>query len=311
VQRRVLDLDGSITTQPRLLRTYAPQVVDLRGWGPRLRLACPWRRFHRFERALDRQLGSDEPALTFYGSGDFHHLSLALVRRLRQPCNLLVVDKHPDWMRGVPLVHCGTWLYHAARLPHVRQVFHVGGETDFDNAYRWLAPTPLLRSGRIVVFPAARTFRAGFWRRLEHTPLRHEPTGHVSVSRLEALLWPYREALKRYPLYVSIDKDVLVAPQAAVNWDSGLLLLDEVQTVVQAFCRAAGQRLLGADIVGDWSAVQTAGWLGWLLDRTEHPALVVDARAASRLNQQANLALAGLLSPADSSPAPLSAALAR
>lgn len=296
---RVLDLDGSITTQPRLLQVYRPDVVALRGWGPALRLACPWRRFHRFERALDRQLGPDEqePALTFFGSGDFHHVSLALLRRLRGPCNLLVIDKHPDWMRGVPLLHCGTWLYHAARLPQVRQVFHVGGETDFDNAYRWLAPTSLLHQERIVVFPAVRTFRTGFWRRLWHTPLRPDLDGCAGVTRLQALLWPYRESLRRWPLYVSVDKDVLLASDAVVNWDSGFLRLDEVRDVLQAFVRAADGRLLGADILGDWSPVHARSWLSRLLDRTEHPPLAIDPTLASRCNEAANLTLAAVLAP--------------
>src|SRR5207245_2357963 len=108
------------------------------------------------------------PSLTFVGSGDFHHVSLALVRRQPGPINLLVLDNHPDWMRGVPVLHCGTWLSHAVRLPQVRTVFHVGGEVDFDNAYSWLAPWPELRSGKIVVLPAVRRFRGARWGRVRH-----------------------------------------------------------------------------------------------------------------------------------------------
>ena len=39
---RVIDLDGSITSQDRLLRMVQPEVYDLRPWGPNLRLACRW-----------------------------------------------------------------------------------------------------------------------------------------------------------------------------------------------------------------------------------------------------------------------------
>src|SRR5205823_6657374 len=114
-------------------------------------------------------------AITFCGSGDFHHVSLALVRRLAGPFNLLVVDNHPDWMRGIPLLHCGTWLYHAARLPQLRRVFHAGGDVDFDNYYRWLAPWPLLRADKVRVFPARRPFRRGPWARVANEPLRADP----------------------------------------------------------------------------------------------------------------------------------------
>ena len=165
---RVLDLDGSVTMQHKLLHAQQPEVLSFRGWGPRLRLACRWGRFQRFERALKRRLpwpGPREPYLTFIGSGDFHHVSLALLRQQREPFNLLVLDKHPDWMWGVPVLHCGTWLLHAAHLPTVKRVFHLGGEVDFDNGYRWLAPWSMIRSGIRMLIPngSAAFTRVGFF----------------------------------------------------------------------------------------------------------------------------------------------------
>src|SRR6516162_3312370 len=133
---RILDLDGSITQQSRLLLESAAEVVPLQDWGPNLRIACSFDRFRRFEKCLARCLApGPDPALTFYGSGDFHHVSLALVRRVATPFNLLMLDMHPDWMCGIPFLHSGTWLWHAVRLRLVRRVFHVGGEMDFDNSW--------------------------------------------------------------------------------------------------------------------------------------------------------------------------------
>src|SRR4051812_8301583 len=111
---RVLDLDGSLTGRSALLADRP--VVPLRSWGPRLRLACAFGTFRRSEDDLKDLLGpaDDRPLLSFVGSGDFHHVSLALLRRLHGPFNLLVLDNHPDWMRGLPFLHCGTWLHHAS-----------------------------------------------------------------------------------------------------------------------------------------------------------------------------------------------------
>ena len=127
-------------------------------WGPRIRLACTFATFELFRRWLDDALGTAAPGITFYGSGDFHHVSLALLERLAMPFNLLVLDKHPDWMRGIPFLHCGTWLRHALQLPTLNRVIHCGGDLDFDNAYRWLAPWHEIKAGRVVVFPARRQF---------------------------------------------------------------------------------------------------------------------------------------------------------
>jgi hypothetical protein len=292
---RILDLDGGLVRQRRLCG-LAGAPLELRGWGPRLRLACSWSSFGRFERELARLLGSPHerrPHLTFIGSGDFHHVSLALARRLVLPCNLLVIDNHPDWVRRVPLLHCGTWLYHAAHLGVVRRVFHVGGEVDFDNAFRWLAPWSLLKGGKIVVFPALRRFGAG-WSGVPHRPLRAAPDVAVSRQRLEELLGPWRDELAARPLYVSLDRDVLRAEHAAVNWDSGHLGVEEVLDVLTAFLDASAG-LVGMDVVGDWSEVRVAGGLRRLLHWSEHPRLAIDPEQATSLNEGLNLALVDLV----------------
>jgi hypothetical protein len=300
MQVRVLDLDGSIRLQNARLSNWHPEFHSLQPWAPAIRLTCSFGRFRRFETALARALAGamdSSPAVTLYGSGDFHHVSLALIRRLPRAVNLLVLDNHPDWMRGVPLLHCGTWLYHAVRLPHVVRVYHVGGDVDFDNGYRWMAPWPQLRSGKITVIPAYRPYHRGPWARIPHTPLRAAPAQLLTQLRLEELLEPFRGELAARPLYVSVDKDVFVEEDAIVNWDSGHLRLEEGAMVLESFLRAAGGELAGADIVGDWSPVQVRGWLRWFLHRTEHPPLLVRPEVATARNEAANLRLLECLIP--------------
>jgi hypothetical protein len=291
---RVLDLDGGISRQRRLIEQHRPVEHELRWWGPRIRLGCSFRRFRHFEHALDAALaneGNTGPAVTFYGSGDFHHVSLALLRRLSGPCNLLVLDNHPDWMRGLPFLHCGTWLDHAARLPQVENIFHVGGNVDFDNGFRRLAPWQSLRSGKVTVFPAVRYFERGAWRELPHEPLRPRSVAHVDSKRLRGLLYTFRQTLRSCPLYVSLDKDVMPAEEAPVNWDSGHLHLTEVEEILGCFLDAARGELAGMDILGDWSTVRTQGVFRRLLHWTEHPRLTLDPAAATRANERTNLAL--------------------
>ncbi len=288
----ILDLDGSIPLQQEVMKLGRPKVVPLETWGPRLRMGCSFGRFRRFEQALSEMTEPEtEPVLTLYGSGDFHHVSLALVRRLTQPFNLLVLDNHPDWMRSIPFLHCGTWLNHALRLPLVQRVFHLGGDVDFDNYYRWLAPWRQLRAGKITVLPGIRRFQRGLWRNIGSRPLRQQPEAPIPPGRVEELIEPCRADLARYPLYVSLDKDVMVQQDAVVNWDSGHLRLAEVQSILQVFLTAAGNHLAGVDVVGDWSPVKLQGPLRRILHWTEHPALDVEPLEATAKNEQTNLAL--------------------
>jgi hypothetical protein len=300
---RILDLDGSVAEQPTL-KAGASAVVDLRDWGPRIRLACGWRSFKDFEQVLGQRIGhrpNTDPAVTFVGSGDFHHVTLALLRRVERPVNLLVLDNHPDWMSGVPFLHCGTWLRHAARLPQVNRVFHVGGDVDFDNAYRWLAPWAELRAHKLIVFPAVRRFAGPRWSRLRQNVLKPAGEENLDVARLTRLLLPWGRSLLRHPLYVSIDWDVLRGDEAVVNWDSGHLVANDVFEVLRAFVAFSGS-LLGIDVVGDWSTVRVEGLLRQVLCWMEHPRVAPDQRHAQAQNERLNLALVEFLNRCNLSP---------
>ncbi len=151
-----------------------------------------------------------------------------------------------------------------------------------------------IRAGRIVVFPARRRFVRGAWADMTVHPLLVD--GDALEESLRAALRPYIEELRQYPLYVSIDKDVLTADDAAVNWDSGLLRLPESLTVLTMFLAAAEGRLIGADVLGDWSPVQLGTRLNRLCERLDHPSpVVVDAREAAARNQRANEAFLSVL----------------
>jgi arginase family enzyme len=294
MRSRILDLDGSLLRQPRLLARVAEAPLSLASIAPHLRLGCRDGRFRTFQHRLAEQAGSDcdaEPFLTFYGSGDFHHVSLALLRRLPTACNLLVLDKHPDWMRGLPFLHCGSWLAHAAALPHVGRVFHVGGDLDFDNSYRWLAPWRWLRTGKITVIPARRQFRGRRWRKIPHRPLRRDAHEVADRSRISELAAAFRADLAARPLYVSLDKDVMTAEEAVVNWDSGYLRAGEVLEVIRTFVAAAGGRLAGMDVVGDWSPVRVRGLFRRVLHWAEHPRLHADPNEADARNERLNLTI--------------------
>jgi hypothetical protein len=293
MQIRILDLDGSVTAQQEFVRRSDATVVPMQDWGPHIRIACSFGAYGGFESAFGKRWSDDpkEPMLTFYGSGDFHHVTLALLRRLQMPFNLLMLDKHPDWVRLIPFMHGGTWLSHALRLPNLRRVFHLGGDLDFDNEFRWLAPWRRLRDGTVTVVPAVRSFTRGQWRAIPNAPLRQTTDEPLKAARLDELLGHARSDLARHPLYISLDKDLMRATDAIVNWDSGHLELNDVRCILNWFLSACGGRLAGMDVLGDWSPVRVRGLLRHVLHWTEHPALSVTPAAAAECNEATNCSL--------------------
>jgi hypothetical protein len=84
-----------------------------------------------------------------------------------------------------------------------------------------------------------------------------------------------------------------------VNWDSGRLRFQEVESILSTFLDRPGVPLAGMDVVGDWSPVRVRGWFRWLFHLTEHPPLDVDPLRARQCNQRTNRRLlAALTAPA-------------
>ncbi len=286
----VLDLDGSIQLQRGFLQEYKPSVTSVRGLGERLRLAVSFGAFRRFCEGLELYEKCDHSSgrIVLFGSGDFHHVTLGLLSRLAEPVNLLLLDHHPDWMRHIPFMHCGSWLCHGLALPQVRRVYQVGSDTDFENLYYGLTPWSDLADGSIKLFPAVRRLTRGRWKKIPHEPLRVSPNELVNSDRLGQLLTPLANELAEVPLYISVDKDVLVPGQAVINWDSGKLTLDEITAVIRAFLKFAQGRLAGADIVGDWSDVRVKSPFAKALNLARPKDDSTDPHYASYCNEKAN-----------------------
>jgi hypothetical protein len=283
----VLDLDGSGAAQPELCGVLKPDVADLRGWGPPLRLGCSWRRFAAFEQALDLPTPRDG-LLIFLGSGDFHHLSLAILRRIGEPFNLAVIDAEPDWRRGWGLWH-RNWLRHVPMMTQARRIFHLG-------ASRWNLEATQQNLDRqdIVALPL---LDCGGVKSGKHAPRQSAPFETLRVNgyqrarrrRLAALLEPHRAELQRRPLYISLDKTALAPRAAEVNGESGCLWFAELADLLRCLIDVSGGQFLAMDIAGDWSPRVVRGVVSRSFNLLERAPWHIDPAHAARLNQQTNL----------------------
>jgi Arginase/agmatinase/formimionoglutamate hydrolase, arginase family len=235
----ILDFDGSV------LPLDGARGIPLRERQEEVRFACRKRVLEDLSGMLAASI-DDAPAAVFLGSGDFHHVTLALLERLRRrgvPIEVVVFDNHPDNMRYPLGVHCGSWVWHASRLPFVSRV-HVAGITSNDvegihTLENHLAP---LRSGKVVYWCVQRDLRG-----LRRAGVRQSQSFDDVSDMLAAL----NEELSRSsgPVYLSIDKDVLSQQVVQTNWDQGVMQLEELESAVGLL----RERLIGADVVGEVS----------------------------------------------------------
>lgn len=297
----LLHLDTALTGQRELARSVASRGgrnLDCRHLGPALRL---WSRPRALERLRNRVAASlpasDGPFLVFSGSGDFHHITPTLLARASEaagapPVTLLHFDNHPDWVKFDNGAHCGSWVGKAARIPNVARVITVGVcSPDVRDPGRKGADLDLVTEDRVELY----AYRA--------------PDGGETVG-VAGREWPTVEAMgeaafldflpTRIPtadVYVTIDKDVLQAADAGTNWDQGRTSLAFLKAMLSRI--GEHHRVIGADVVGDWSpAVYGGGLFAGLLKQGEalldQPWSRPDATAQAS-NQAANLQLLDLI----------------
>jgi len=291
----LLDLDDALTSQRRLrqaVTSVGGKLVDGRDLGPALRL---WSRppamqqlRERVQQYLPATLG---PALVFSGSGDFHHITAILLERAlaasgEAAVTVLHFDNHPDWVKFGPGAHCGSWVGKAARLPGVARVITIGVcSADLGDAKQ--ADLQPVLDGLVEIYPYRSDFPAvALW---TCNPGARSIEGLGEAEFTDFL--PQR--IETGAVYITIDKDVLRPEDAGTNWDQGRTSLDLLQALLARALR--GRRLIGADVVGDWSKPIYGG--GFLSKALKWGEAMLDQpwRAPSAeqrlLNETVNLAL--------------------
>lgn len=308
---RVLNLDNTLLRQTELFDKYESILTtyDATKWGPNIRMACGYLRYKEWESFLSsskcfgREVdGTDDnkTLVTFYGSNDFHHLALSLIRRIRRPINLVMFDNHPDYISYPFGSHCGSWFHQASTLPTVKQAFHFGGASgewqDETLCSTVFTPWTLLNRGVIKVYPAITTYDVQQWRNVETQSVRRMAHTYLTKSRCMEILEPLREQFAAYPLYVTLDKDVMNQGDCIQNWDSGYLTKTELLLLLETMIEMSNGRVVAIDVTGDWSEVQVHGCLRRVFHWTQHDEEKCKEKPqANKVNQTTNIALLEML----------------
>lgn len=255
-------LDDSLAWQNGLWaasRDFDAAFVEARDLGPWVRLWARPRALAQVRGRLRRAMDADGPWLTFAGSGDFHHVSLPLIAhaaaRTGEPLTVVHFDNHPDWVKFGRGVHCGSWVARTVRLAQVHRLITVGVcSADVDRP-RNTNLQPVL-TGKLEIYPYRRPGKVSL-------DLCGQSWPTIESMGEAAFLRHLLPRIQTRNVYITIDKDVLRSADAATNWDQGELSLSSLALMIEAI--ASEHHLVGADVVGDWSAPHYAGLVdGWL-----------------------------------------------
>ena len=159
----------------------------------------------------------------FIDNGNYHYISALYTRLVKEPFSLVVLDHHPDMQRPMfDILSCGGWVLDVIQNnPYVRDIHIIGADR-----------------GLIGELDENDKIRAKFY----------DPEDVFCES--EEIRLPGTQ----YPVYLSIDKDVLGRDEIVTNWDQGELSGQNLLGFVRALFeseRSLGRDIIGVDICGE------------------------------------------------------------
>ncbi len=303
---RILDVDGSLISQKNLLSTYNPEVLNLRDFSLSARLWMSRKTAQDIRKRLEglRHLNR----INLLGSGDFHHLSLAILERLREPFSLIIFDFHPDWDMLPPFMGCGSWVGRALKDINIVKCLLIGPSSqDLSFPFIQTASLNLLERNKLEIYPYEHLPSRVFLRSVPSNRSIRSKKGlfntQICWSNLKGkdLKESFLALIKTLPVkktYVSIDKDCLKGEHAFTNWEEGMFSLDELLMMLGLI--RDNLSLIGADITGEYSDFPQGDILKKIASSLDHPRMIqakrVSESAIAAVNEDVNIKIISALS---------------
>lgn len=167
--------------------------------------------------------------LHFLDSGNFHYMSRIWIEKITEPFTLLVLDNHTDLQPPAfgGLLSCGGWI--AAALEEISFLKEV-----------------------ILIGPDESSYQSVDESLKQHIKFRSkEQMKRESEEELKKWI---SEISTEYPLYISVDKDILSETVIRTDWSQGELFPMELYNLLKYFSEKwikAGNTILGMDVCGE------------------------------------------------------------
>lgn len=307
----ILDVDGAVVQQKRLLVQYRPIVIPLQEKSEALRYWCRIEEMEWLKQLIVSTVETVKGKVIFYGSGDYHHLAYLGISLMDETVTLIHFDNHTDFTRGLSgYIHAGSWVVRALALSHVRKDILLGIDGDLNMSKDMPVPMGLLmhemslfRTEKVEVYPNAMRRSVLLGRLRAKLPCVEFEPGLLTTQAtwknmcdhggIEATLDRILPTLPTEAVYLTIDKDVLNEGDCFSNYTGlqGTLTLEELLAAISLIGKR--KRILGVDVCGDGSYSTARGYpLKRLVARLKDGKIPLAAFSSQEnicLNEDANL----------------------
>lgn len=162
------------------------------------------------------------PNISFIGSGNYHYVSLFLIEKIKEDFTLVLFDNHTDMQKPLfeELISCGGWVRTALLTDcYLKQVIIIGTSStatkDIDNDIK----------DKVTI--------------IDKELISNNEKWSIMLSNII-----------KYPVYISIDKDVFSDDLAKTNWDHGDMSL---KNFLKGFeCIKKKCYIIGMDVCGEY-----------------------------------------------------------
>lgn len=183
------------------------------------------------EQFLEAELGRKKetkelPRIRLLDSGNYHYMSKLLLGLEKEDLFLAVFDHHTDMQPPalLPVLSCGSWIRDAA------------------GAYQNI-------KGICVIGPPEASVRET--EAMEHVwfVTQEELDDGSGAAKIKEV---FASHAGTFPVYLSVDKDILSKEELDTNWDQGNVRVDELLSLAKDCL--AGRKVLAVDLCGEPSA---------------------------------------------------------
>ena len=172
------------------------------------------------EKEIKNMIASYSPkGVHFIDSGNYHYVSKFWVDKIKKPFILVLFDNHSDMMDDLlsDMLSCGNWL---------KKVMD-------DNA----------NLKKVVLF-GPKKIPADIDKNKIIQITKNDKCAHekwTNICKLE----------KKYPVYISIDKDVIDKKYVKTSWDQGKMEMKDMERIIDKL--ATKHKIIGIDICGEYN----------------------------------------------------------
>ena len=218
-------------------------------------------------------------SVTFFGSGDFHHVTGLILDKIGDDISVISFDDHPDWDIFPPRIGCGSWVTRVLKKGNVKKVVLLGASSgDISPSLLRMGNYDSLKNDRLEIYPYQHKPTRVFFKRVPANISAEVKSGlffdeirwqELKNKNISEFLIQILHRLPTDKTYVTIDKDCLRAQYSLTNWAEGRLELEELLFMVKFINE--NTEVVGLDITGDYSPVKAEGLIRTAITAINHP----------------------------------------